>query len=97
MNKEEAYDEKINPLMAQIIEICNEHKIAMVTSFAIPIEDDPELFCSTSTTDENGEYPFHLKAMRQAIENALRGRSGPMLMMTVEKADGSKEMTAIVG
>lgn len=97
MNKEQAYDDKINPLMAQIIEICHEHKIAMVASFAIPTEDDADLFCSTSTVDENEEYPFHLKDMKQAVDNARRGGSGPMLMMTVEKEDGTKEITAVVG
>ena len=32
-NLEDIYDEKISPLMKQIIEICHEHKIPMLASF----------------------------------------------------------------
>lgn len=43
MNKEEIYDEKIAQLMAEIIAICQQHKIAMLASFTISTEDDPTL------------------------------------------------------
>lgn len=39
-NEEKVYDEKISPLMKQIIEICNKHKIPMVASFTF--ENCPE-------------------------------------------------------
>lgn len=53
MNKEQIYDEKINPLMAQIIAICKENKIAMVASFGIETPEDEGLHCTTAlTTDE---------------------------------------------
>ncbi len=44
--KERIYDEKIAPLMSQILEICKEHKIGVVSSFAL----DPKtgLCCSTA-------------------------------------------------
>jgi hypothetical protein len=51
MSKEEIYDERISPLMAQIIAICKEHKINMAAQFALDAKtDDPEdvLFCTTS-------------------------------------------------
>ena len=35
MNKEQAYDEQISPLMQQIIEVCKEKGIAMIASFDI--------------------------------------------------------------
>jgi len=56
MNREEAYDTLINPLMAQIIAICKEHDIPMVASFEFtePGSDDVGL-CNTciSGTDMN--------------------------------------------
>ena len=57
MDKEQAYDEKIRPLMSQIISICQEHGIAMVSCFAIPVEDDAGLRCTTCLADENDEMP----------------------------------------
>ncbi len=97
MNKEQAYDDKINPLMTQIIEICREHNIAMVASFVIPTEEDGGLFCSTSLPDETDEYPHHLKGMKQVLDAAIIGRSaGPTLMLTIDRADGSKEMIAVL-
>ncbi len=47
MTKEDIYDEQISPLMAQIIEVCQEHKIAMLAQFGIPNDEDPELVCTT--------------------------------------------------
>lgn len=44
--KEEAYDEQINPLMAQIIKICNENGIPFVASFQL----------ATAEEDEEGEF-----------------------------------------
>ena len=33
MSKEQIYDERISPLIAQVIEICQENKIAMIANF----------------------------------------------------------------
>ena len=56
MTQEEIYDEKISPLMQQIIEVCKEHKIPMVASFACP-NDEPEigdsLRCTTALFGDN--------------------------------------------
>lgn len=47
-NKETVYDEQINPLMAQIIAICKEHKIPMVASFEYGRRGDADSdLCST--------------------------------------------------
>jgi len=81
MNKEEIYDKKINPLMAQIIAICKEHKIAMVASFAIGHEGRDGLMCSTfMTTDEFRPSSEQLRAV--AI---LRPRPGALMQWTVKE------------
>lgn len=45
--KEQVYDDEIAPLMAQIIAVCNDHKIAVVAQFHVPNADDAGLVCST--------------------------------------------------
>lgn len=52
MSKEQVYDNEINPLMAQIIDICRREKIALVASFAIPVPGDGGLRCTTCLLDE---------------------------------------------
>jgi len=44
--KERVYDEKIAPLMSQVLKICTDHKIGVVTTFAL----DPKtgLCCSAA-------------------------------------------------
>ena len=65
MNKEQVYDSKISPLMTQIIAACQEHGIAMVADFAIPVEGHPDLCCTSSTLDEKRERPpHHAQALR---------------------------------
>lgn len=48
-DEETAYDEKIAPLMTQIIAVCREHRIPMVAKFqyANRAEEGP-LFCTTT-------------------------------------------------
>lgn len=60
MNKEQAYDSEINPLMAEIIRICGEHKIAFVASFALgpnPEEEDEELLCTSAGLSDDRSPP----------------------------------------
>lgn len=49
-DKESVYDEKIAPLMTEIIKICNEHDIKMFADFYLkePDDDNDELHCTTS-------------------------------------------------
>jgi hypothetical protein len=48
MNKEQIYDEQINPLMAQIIKICDENNIPLVFSAQLTTdEEDGAMFCTT--------------------------------------------------
>ena len=94
MNKEQIYDEKINPLMAQIIEICKTNGIAMLCSFALPTPEDADLLCTSRLPNENGKLPAPLSEASAVIYGS--GRSAP-LMMTTQHADGSKTLTAILG
>jgi hypothetical protein len=45
---ESVYDEKISPLMAEIIAICKEHKMPMLASFQFRYnEEEQSSFCTT--------------------------------------------------
>jgi hypothetical protein len=52
MSNEQIYDERIAPLMAQVIAICKEAGIPMVATFQLDNSDDP-LMCSTVIPGEN--------------------------------------------
>ena len=71
MNKEQIYDEKIMPLMNQILEISEQNGIAMIATFAIPTEEQPDLRCTSATLDENGTRPTdHAKALAYITRGA---------------------------
>jgi hypothetical protein len=61
LNKEQVYDTQIAPLMHDIVRICAEHDIAMLTTFAIPIPGDDGLRVTTATLDENNERPMEFE------------------------------------
>jgi hypothetical protein len=42
VTKEQVYDEQINPLMAQIIKICDEHNIPFVFSAQLTTDEEDE-------------------------------------------------------
>lgn len=48
-DKEKVYDDKISPLMTQIIKICKEEKIHMIGSFYLKEETEEEnaMLCTT--------------------------------------------------
>lgn len=93
MNKEKIYDEQINPLMAQVIELCQKNGIAMVASFAVPNDDDPNIRCTSHLADETGAYPF-----ADACRLLRHGHRPPPLMLTTRDGDGNvTSMTAVVG
>jgi hypothetical protein len=83
LNKEQVYDAEINPLMAQIIGICQAHGIAMLCTFSIPTPDDPDLACTSLLPDESGENdPLHMQCWR-----ALNG-SGQSVAITITSPKG---------
>ena len=89
MTKEQIHDDRINPLVAQIVEICRESGIGMVASFHL----DGDMRCSTHLPDGDGAYPF-----KDVYRVLMHGRGPPPLMLTTRDADGNvKSMTAIVG
>lgn len=95
MNKEQIYDSQINPLMAQVIDICKANKIAMLATFDIPNDDDPDLACTTHLPDETGKLPDRIA---DCVRVSKGGRtSATPLMLTTQHADGSKTLTAILG
>lgn len=91
--KEQTCDEKINPLMAQIIDICSEHKIAMLASFSIPTPEDDGLLVTTALCQDSHNPPKHFLA---ALD-VLRPQDKKPLMMRTKHADGSQTLTAIIG
>lgn len=91
--KEQIYDEKINPLMAQIIAICQKHKIAMLCDFAIPTPEDDSLKCTSALLDASTNPPAE---MLRSLE-LLRPRKVSSMMITTRHADGSKTITAVLG
>lgn len=95
MTKEQVYDEKISPLMVQIISICKEHGIAMIANFACPNDEDEDLQALTLLPDENGNHPENHKLAHRAIRPTPRLSS---FTITTSSANGdvlSKEMVVV--
>lgn len=90
MNKEQIYDEKLAPLMTQVIDLCREHKIAMLATFCIPNDEDSTLSCTTHLPDETGALPAHIKAAAQII------RPRAMMLTTKNTAGEVTSMTAVL-
>ncbi|EBS1343670.1 hypothetical protein LJS90_001092 [Salmonella enterica] len=68
-NLESVYDERINPLMQQIIAICKEHNMPMVASFAYEnCEEKGRCYCTTALTFEGR----HIKEFAEAT-SVIRG------------------------
>lgn len=85
MNKEQVYDTQINPLMEQIIDICQAHGIAMIASFAIPTPEDGDLACTSLLPDETGDNPPSHKA---ALWELRGGHSFAAITITTPKGEG---------
>lgn len=53
-DKEAVYDEKINPLIAEIIKVCKENQIHMLASFYLREDngEDGDLYCTSHVYDE---------------------------------------------
>lgn len=67
-NLESVYDEQISPLMKQIIDICKEHNMPMVASFAYEnSEEKGHGLCTTALTFEGR----HIKEFADAT-SAIR-------------------------
>lgn len=85
MTKEEAYDAKINPLMAQIIAVCKEHKIPLLASFNL----GDDFHCSTTLLEESwGPSEEQIEAMRVLFPP----KRSPLMLAT---RNGKGEVTSI--
>lgn len=67
---ESVYDNEISPLMRQIIDICKQHEMPMVCSFAF--QNDADDGVGACTTVLNGFDGRHHKPYALAM-NAIRG------------------------
>ncbi len=88
--KEEVYDARISPLMAQIIAICREHKIAHVCAFTLDVEEG--LCCISANTSEGFEPEERLLAAARALY-----RNPQTSTLTIRDGDGNaKEIVSIL-
>lgn len=74
MNKEEIYDAQIEPLMKQILGICENNGIAMVASYSIPTEADKSLCCTSHLPDGEGKYYRYYAAFIATVNHGPRSR-----------------------
>lgn len=91
--KENIYDEQISPLMQQVIDICREHKIAMVFSAHLPDEEQDSLYCTTLLPGDNDEPNPKFTATAKMIRG---DRPSIGLGIRTTHADGSQTLTAII-
>jgi hypothetical protein len=65
--KEQIYDEQVNPLMAQVIKICQEVGIPFVTSFQLTTDEEDEdgaMLCTSCNLPKNATAPCLEEAKR---------------------------------
>jgi hypothetical protein len=93
MNKEEAYDAQIAPLMTEIIKICKEYKIAMLAQFSTPNDDDPDLVCTTGLLMDEHEPN---EAQIEAFKILRRGKSKPLFLTVRDQESNIQSITAIL-
>jgi hypothetical protein len=70
-DKEKVYDEKISPLMTEIIKICKSEGINMATSFQLPSEqetnDGNHFLCTTLLPLNKEHYPQQYEQLCRSI------------------------------
>lgn len=88
MTKEEVYDSQINPLMAQIITICREHKIPMLATFTLDVDEG--LHCTSALLHEEWKPSEDILAAAREIIGGP-----PRTPMTLTTKNNRGETTAI--
>jgi hypothetical protein len=89
-DKEAIYDEKIAPLMGQIIAICKEHDMPMVAQFQYAdTEENGPAYCTTSLPIK-GFASDHIREMGHRLQPP---RPVVLAEMHVTNPDGSKTIT----
>jgi len=68
--KESIYDEKISPLMTEIIKICKENNIDMLASFKLDWSDENESYlkCTTLIAPDCKEFQKAVKFIKNEPE-----------------------------
>lgn len=78
-NIESVYDEKISPLLNQIIAICNEHKMPMIASFAYEHSEEKGTCCCSTNLVFEGR---HINQFARAV-SVIRGESAFVAAFTI--------------
>ncbi|WP_321782385.1 hypothetical protein [Burkholderia pyrrocinia] len=94
ISKEHVYDDQISPLMAQILSICKDHKIAMLASFSIPSDEDPELACTSALVGGDFKAPASYRSALREIRPDLVCL--PSMEIRTDHNDGSVTIAAII-
>lgn len=89
MTKEEVYDASINPLIAEILRLCKEHKIPMVSSFAL---DDDGLMCTSVLLEEEWGPTASLREAASALLSQRRS----MMRISVSDSDGNRREEVVI-
>ncbi len=89
-DEERVYDEKISPLMVQIIAICKEHRIPMAASFQYANhEENGPAFCTTTLPIEGRAC----KKIRDLSVAMAPARAVALAETIVTHPDGRKSIT----
>lgn len=87
---EAVYDERISPLVGQIIEICQEYHIPLVATFELGVNDEngETLNCSTVIELEHAIEP-----KMKVLSDTIYPPEKPLSMVTVR--DGAGKITSM--
>lgn len=66
---EQVYDDKISPLMVQIIAICKEHKMPMAATFTYRADDEGGLDHCTTLMGLRGDPHGVIRRIREVVYN----------------------------
>lgn len=72
---EKVHDEKISPLMNEIIRVCKEHEMPCLVSF----EYTPGSFCTTFLQFDGKQTNYRLRAARDIIYKGFNFLAGAIL------------------
>ncbi|MCP4401262.1 MAG: hypothetical protein GY801_28685 [bacterium] len=74
--------------------ICKTNNIAMLMSFHIPTEENPDLECSTALLSDEYNPPYRMK---KAFDSIIEKNSSHGMMITTRNEQGQVvNMTAVV-
>jgi hypothetical protein len=87
-NKEDIYDEKIAPLMAEILKICKENELPIVCTIQYGCdEEDRALFCTSTICNQS-----HADKKMLRLAEAHKPERAVNFAETYTKPDGTKEV-----